>query len=138
MRTEGRRMLCTINELSEWLASRIDPQDVLRNKFPDCDFSIIDISNEEEESLECIASGAMGWYGVKEVNAGFDSDSLMLISDYYGGGCASMCTFFDGFDHLYSGCNAIRDLLLETLSCCESANGETIVIVDVLGGKCDE
>lgn len=40
MRTEGKLMLCTISELSEFLAGKINGHNVLANAFPDCDFSI--------------------------------------------------------------------------------------------------
>lgn len=99
MRTEGKLMLCTISELSEFLAGKINGHNVLANAFPDCDFSILDSDCDmDNESLECIVSGANAWYGVKAIDAGFGSDCLMLISDYYGGGCASMATFFDDYN----------------------------------------
>lgn len=130
MIVEGRYMLCTVRELSEWLASKIDSQNVLHYEVPNCDFSIVDPDCIDEKDLSRVASAAMGWYGIKEVNAGFDSDSLMLISDYYGGGCASMSTFFDSFDQFWAASDAITDMILETLCCAESANKNTLLIVD--------
>lgn len=132
MRTEGKLMLCTISELSEFLAGKINGHNVLANAFPDCDFSILDSDCDmENESLECIVSGANAWYGVKAIDAGFDSDCLMLISDYYGGGCASMATFFDDCNQYYSISDPIRDLILETLNCFETATNDTLLIVEI-------
>lgn len=134
MRTEEKLMLCTVSELSEFLASKIDGRNVLGNVFPDCDFSIIDSDCDmENESLECIASGANAWYGVKAIDSRFDNDCLMLISDYYyGGGCASMATFFDDYDQYYSISDTIRDLILETLNCFETAvTKDTLLIVEI-------
>ena len=51
MRTEGKLMLCTISELSEFLASKIDGHNVLGNVFPDCDFSILDSDCDMETLL---------------------------------------------------------------------------------------
>lgn len=132
MRTEGKLMLCTVSELSEFLAGKINGHNVLANAFPDCDFSILDSDCDmENESLECIVSGANAWYGVKAIDAGFGSDCLMLISDYYGGGCASMATFFDDCNQYYSISDPIRDLILETLNCFETATNDTLLIVEI-------
>lgn len=132
MRAEGKLMLCTISELSEFLAGKIDGHNVLRNVFPDCDFSILDSDcNMENESLECIASGANAWYGVKAIDPGFDSNCLMLISDYYCGGCANMATFFDDYNQYYSISHSILNLILDTLHCFEAATKDTLLIVEI-------
>lgn len=132
MRTEGKLMLCTISELSEFLASKIDGHNVLGNVFPDCDFSILDSDCDmENESLECIASGANAWYGVKAIDAGFDSNGLMLISDCYCGGCASMVTFFNDCNQYYSISYSILNLILDTLHCFETATKDTLLIVEI-------
>lgn len=134
MRTEGKLMLCTVSELSEFLAGKIDGHNVLGNVFPDCDFSILDSDCDmENESLECIASGANAWCGVKAIDAGFDSDCLMLISDYYGDlcGCANMATFFDDCNQCYSISDSILNLILKTLYCFETATKDTLLIVEI-------
>lgn len=132
MRAEGKLMLCTISELSEFLAGKIDGHNVLRNVFPDCDFSILDSDcNMENESLECIASGANAWYGVKAIDPGFDSNCLMLISDCYCGGCANMATFFDDYNQYYSISHSILNLILDTLHCFEAATKDTLLIVEI-------
>lgn len=132
MRTEGKLMLCTASELSEFLAGKIDGHNVLGNVFPDCDFSILDSDCDmENENLEYIASSANAWCGVKAIDAGFDSDCLMLISDYYGGGCASMATFFDDCNQYYSISDSILNLILETLHCFETATKDTLLIVEI-------
>lgn len=132
MRTEGKLMLCTASELSEFLAGKIDGHNVLGNVFPDCDFSILDSDCDmENENLEYIASSANAWCGVKAIDAGFDSDCLMLISDYYGGRCASMATFFDDCNQCYSISDSILNLILETLHCFETATKDTLLIVEI-------
>jgi hypothetical protein len=140
MRTEGKLMLCTISELSEFLAGKINGHNVLANAFPDCDFSVLDSDCDmENENLEYIASRANALRcGVKAIDAGFDSDCLMLISDYYGDrcGCASMATFFDDCNLYncspsYSISDTIRDLILDTLHCFETATKDTLLIVEI-------
>lgn len=129
-------MLCTISELSEFLASKIDGHNVLGNVFPDCDFSILDSDCDmENENLEYIASRANALRcGVKAIDAGFDSDCLMLISDYYGDrcGCANMATFFDDCNRCYSISDSILNLILDTLHCFEAATKDTLLIVEII------
>lgn len=134
MRTEGKLMLCTVSELSEFLAGKIDGHNVLGNVFPDCDFSILNFDCDmENESLEYIASRANVWCGVKAIDAGFDSDCLVLISDYYGTDGTSMAAFFfDDCNQYYSISDTIRDLILEMLNCFETAvTKDTLLIVEI-------
>lgn len=84
-------MLCTVSEFGEWLSEYIERNVLTGGKrFPDCDFAIVD--GVDATDLKETANKTGDWYGIKAIDAGFDSDLLMLISDYYGGGCASMCT----------------------------------------------
>lgn len=62
---------------------------------------------------------------------GWDSECLMLISDYYGGGCASMATFFDDCNQYYSISDTILNLILDTLHCSEAATKDTLLIVEI-------
>lgn len=41
--------------------------------------------------------GDRGWYGIKQVDLPFDNDDqLLLVCDYYGGGCAHATILFCG------------------------------------------
>lgn len=119
-------MLCTVEELGEWLAERVE-KDVLTGEknFPDCDFTIVD--PEDSGSLNKMARNAGGWYGIKAIDAGFDSNQLMLIADYYGGGCASMGTVGEYDEEIAV---AITATILDALQTTESAEADTVLLVE--------
>lgn len=89
----------TPRTLAEYLVSQLDLENILAKKFPRCDYGIIDTDGETEfdqEELEFLHSGVCGWYGIKDVDIGFDSFDLVLIADYYGGSCAELTQLYDG------------------------------------------
>lgn len=122
-------VLLTVKELALRLSKEIDEKDVLRKPFPSCDFSIVD--TEEREDLELIKSGAAGWYGIKAIDTGFDSDTLVLVSDYYGGGCYATAEMWnDGIECGEDWQKDIETMLLKTLMVQESCNPDTLLIVE--------
>lgn len=136
MKKDGHLMLCTVKELAEYLASGIDQNRVLDNGFSDCDFAIIE-NVDGNDDLEYIKSGAMGWYGIKAVDTGFDSDCLILFSDYYGGGCAQFAQLWDEMACYKQNEveNVIKSLILDALTCQETANEDTpLIVAFALGG----
>lgn len=105
--------------------------------FPNCDFLIADEDTVEKVDIDAaVADG--GWHGIKSVDAGFDSNYLMLVSDYYGGGAASMCTLGcyeidDGADDEVAG--VIACMIAETLSFSNAGVTEnTVLVVELVGG----
>lgn len=129
----GNLMKCTVMELACYLASKIDPEDVLSRPFPDCDFSVLTEEWDGEQDLELIKSGACGWYGIKAVDMGFDSDDLILFADYYGGGSAAFCSIWDQIDCEMNVSDIIADVICETLSYCETADRKSNLIVEFEG-----
>lgn len=119
-------MLCTVEELGAWLAERIE-KDVLTGEknFPDCDFTIT--NQETGDSLHEMARNANGWYGIKAIDAGFDSDQLMLVADYYGGGCASMGTVGEYDEEIAATITAV---ILDALQTIEKATADTLLLVE--------
>lgn len=97
--TRVKICILTVNELSERLIAEINLKNVLEKPFPECDFAIAEIKNENE-SLEAIAETSTGWFGIKSVETGFDSNNLNLIVDYYGGGCANLIEIFNGTEYI--------------------------------------
>ena len=126
MKIDRQWMLCTVEELGAWLAERVE-KDVLTGEkiFPDCDFTITD--KEDGDSLYEMARSASSWYGIKAIDAGFDSNQLMLIADYYGGGCASMGTVGEYDEEIAV---AITATILDTLQTTENAKEDTLLLVE--------
>lgn len=122
-----RYALLTMSELAETLVSNLDLHDIRRIMFLDCDFAVADYC--EDDSLEEIRHNSTGWYGVKSIDTGFDSDELCLVADYYGGGCAHFLTLEDDlFEKTATHC--IAHLIMDTLSVQESVRYHTKLIVD--------
>lgn len=126
MTIDRQWMLCTAEELGAWLAERVEKDVLIGGKnFPDCDFTIAD--RENGDSLYEMARNASGWYGIKAIDAGFDSDQLMLIADYYGGGCASMGTVGEYDEEIAV---AITATILDTLQTTENTKEDTLLLVE--------
>lgn len=124
----------TVVALAEHIASLIDLENILEKRFPDCNFGIIDVAVETEfdqEELEFLQTGVCGWYGIKAVDAGFDSYDLVLIADYYGGGCAKLTQLYDGI----SKDDAVKEICRIIVGCLdvqEGANRDTTLFVEFL------
>lgn len=129
-------MLCTVEELAKFLASKVNAKSVLANRFPNCDFAIVG-DEEDSDDLEYIKSGASGWYGIKAIDTGFDSVGLILCADYYGGGCANFTQLWDDVAEILNGgiSGAIQEILIGALELKETARPETKLIVEFEKGE---
>ncbi len=129
-------MLCTVEELANFLTSKVNAQNVLANRFPNCDFAIVE-DGDASDDLEYIKSGASGWYGIKAIDTGFDSLGLILCADYYGGGCANFTQLWDDVAGFLDGgiSGAIQKVLLGALELQETAGPETKLIVEFEKGE---
>lgn len=131
MKKDGNLAVCTIRELANELAKSIDSESVVDSQFTECDFAIID-SDIQTDDLEYIKSGASGWYGIKKLETGFDSTDLLLLCDYYGGGCPNLIQIWEGMDGAVEHSQSILDGLLGCLNVQETAKPEIVLIVDFL------
>lgn len=146
---DNRWAVGTVTDLAHFLSEKIsadvfayDDQRTYRTymgyaTFPNCDFIIADEDTADKVDIDAaVADG--GWYGIKSVDDGFDSDYLMLVSDYYGGGAASMCTLGcceidDGAVDDVAG--VIAHMIAETLSFSNAGVAEnTMLVVELVGG----
>ncbi len=131
MRIENNSMLCTVNELSDYLGNMAHECIREGSKFPNCDFAMIDSWNADR-SLEELRDDNRGWYGIKAIETGFGSADLILFSDYYGGGCASFCSIWKEIWCYQDESEVIKKTILDTLRCCEIADGDSMLIVDFI------
>ena len=123
-------MACRIARLAEYLADNTY-QSGKEWRFTDCDFSIID-EDENLADLNRVKKDACGWYGIKAVNPGFESTELILVSDYYGGGCASMTQlFWDDGNERDNWKKEIEKAIIETLSVQETVTPDTMLLIDI-------
>lgn len=128
MRRKGKLAVCTVLELAELLAGSIDTENVKQKRFQNCDFAIID---EDDEDIEYLKSGASGWYGVKKINTDFNSDTLDLIADYYGGGSLS-CVAVDPEYAKESFAGELEKLIISAASARETLRNTDYIFAEVL------
>lgn len=136
MRIEGNYILGTPEEIAAYLVKDLikDKYITSSSKFYDCDFAIVDMTEEEIEelTLEYIYNNSTGWYGIKHIDTGFDSNDLDLFADYYGGSCGVYNNIYDGMKN--DECiNVVKDLIISTLSVveCYKCKEDTLLIVIV-------
>ena len=126
----------TVRQLGEYIASLIDLNDVRNTKFPICDYGIIDTDGEtvfDQEELEFLHSGVCGWYGIKDIDTGFDSINLVLVADYYGGCCTEIAQIYDGIS-LDDAVKEITRIIVNSLNVQETGITEdTLLLADFTG-----
>lgn len=122
-------MACSISNFAKYLSESIR-QNNSEWHFPDCDFAIID---EDTDLTDLKKIDACGWYGIKAINPGFESSALVLMSDYYGGNCASLAQLFD--DDKDNWASKIEKAVVGTMSVQETVTPGTMLLIEI---KADE
>ena len=122
--------LLTARELAAKLVMCLDLENVLKKPFRQCDFAIaVYVTDEHKEDLEFIKDSSTGWYGTKDLNTGFDSDNLILCTDYYGGGCARLIELFSGITE-EEAVHEIEIMIHSSMSIQEIVHKETKLICE--------
>ncbi len=129
---QGNLMACSVSKLADHLSDNAYRDDS-KWHFTDCDFTAID-EDSDLSDLSALKKDACGWYGIKAVEAGFDSDALVLMSDYYGGNCASIVQMFDEED-AKEKMQSIEKAILATLNINETVTPDTLLLADFDTGK---
>lgn len=123
-------MTCTVGGLAKYLRDNIVTKDGDWVSIPECDFCIID-DDSSKCTLQTIRQNASRWYGLKVVNGGFNSDCLVLMADYYGGGCANITQiWYDGFGPSNVTISDLTHLIIDTLCVDEFAAVDTLLLVE--------
>lgn len=136
MKIKGDLTVCTVSELAKFLAEHIEVKDGRLTSFPHCDFCIIDEDETEvpAKDLKYIYDDACFWYGIKDIDAGFDSCCMVIMADYYTGGCAAIAQIWDDGLNLDIA-EDIQSVLLDTLTTQEFADSETPLLVEFLSER---
>ena len=90
---QGKYMLLTIDEFTDYLADKIcDAWIKVKDIRFIYDFALssYDDFNESNQNLEELKASTSGWYGIRTCDCGFDSDEMAVVADYYGGGCLTV------------------------------------------------
>lgn len=91
-----RKTCVGVRELAEFAVQFIELENPLSSVFPVVDFGTPE--GEVSDDLCEVKSNTSGWFGLRVVQTGFDSDCLFLVSDYYGGGYAQLMQFYPGIE----------------------------------------
>ena len=86
----------SINDLSSYIVSRINLENVLKTPLYPIDFAVD--FDAECDDMSILKANATGWYGIRSIDTGFDSCNLCIVTDYFGGGCGQYIEIFDGED----------------------------------------
>lgn len=125
---QGKYMLGTIKDIAEEL------YDANSKYFTDCDFALIDnqeIDLNKDIDLEEIHYNSTGWYGIKNLDTGFNSDiygDLNLFADYYGGSCGQY-RFVYGDENENCIYGEITKMIVDTLSYQEGTIHKNMFII---------
>lgn len=124
---QGNYMLMTIGQFADYLSTKISNADyaALKEICFEYDFALFD----DKEPLDRIVLSTLklsmnGWYGIKTADCGFNSEDLVVVSDYYGGGVVSARNIFDG-EYEISIKDKIEEQIIYTLG-----NGEGTALND--------
>lgn len=124
-------MTCTVAELAKYLKDNIvanDKGEIF--SIPECDFCITDDDNAKY-TLKDLYKKAESWYGLKIIDGGFESDCLVLMADYYGGGSANIAQIWsDGIEPSEGTVQDLTMLLEDTLCQRDFAKHDTLLLVE--------
>lgn len=123
--------LLTINDLCQLLADNLNYEYLNIKDFKNCDFAFADESYKEDYvDLETVKYNSTGWYGIKAVDPGFDSEDLMIVAGYYGGQIAPK-VIYNQLDNMVTIRTKIWKLIKDVLECGgEYFTADTMLIVE--------
>lgn len=133
MRTEDKYVLGTPHEIAEYIIDKsLRFRKALMSNYDltPYDFAVADdLCDPNELSLEEIKGSSSGWYGIKQIDAGFDYQGIDLIADYYGGRCM-VCSELE-LDYSRADCVAIvEEMIMNVLNIQDSCHEDTLLIAE--------
>lgn len=136
MRRENNLMVCTVKEFANFLSEGIDTSEPLDSVIRECDFAVLDDECTGCD-IETVKAETFGWYGVKVVpDLGFDTESLILIADYYGGGCEEFCSIWSGIDSFVDPAESILSMIISCVGRQEWVDDDSILFVEMKRRVC--
>lgn len=124
----------TVDKLAELISQYLDYDTIWQSNIPTIDFCTVDVERKpfySDAEIQQLRQRAEGWYGIAKVEFPFNSSTLFLMADYYGGGAEELIRLYDGIDK-DEAANKIMDHILDCLQTNEG-NGfiaDTLILVE--------
>ena len=133
MRREGKYVLCTPEELAEYIVDisfKFQGAIMQNYELKPYDFAVAnEFIDLNESTLEEINANSNGWYGIKQIETGFEFQGIDLIADYYGGRCM-LCGELE-FDYSRAECvMVITVMIINVLNIQETCHEDTLLIAE--------
>ena len=133
MRREGKYVLCTPEELAEYIVDisfKFQGAIMQNYELKPYDFAVAnEFIDLNESTLEEINANSNGWYGIKQIETGFEFQGIDLIADYYGGRCM-LCGELE-FDYSRAECVMdITEMIINVLNIQETCHEDTLLIAE--------
>ena len=133
MRREGKYVLCTPEELAEYIVDvsfKFQGAIMQNYELKPYDFAVAnEFIDLNKSTLEEIKASSSGWYGIKQIETGFEFQGIDLIADYYGGRCM-LCGELE-FDYSRAECvMVITEMIINVFNIQETCHEDTLLIAE--------
>ena len=119
---EKHLYVTTIEELAEQIAEFLKFEKIWESDIPTIDFCTVDVERKpfySDAEIQQLHQRAEGWYGIAKVVFPFNSSTLFLLADYYGGGAEELIRLYDGIGKD----EAVNEIMDHILDCLQSNEG---------------
>lgn len=124
----------TVEELAELISQYLNHDKILTSTIPAIDFCTVDVERKplySDAEIQQLRQRAEGWYGIAKVEFPFNSSTLFLMADYYGGGAEELIRLYDGIGKD----EAVDEILDHILDCLQANEGngriaDTLILVE--------
>lgn len=124
----------TVEELAELISQYLDYGTIWQSNIPTIDFCTVDVERKplySDAEIQQLRQRAEVWYGIAKVQSPFDSSTLFLMADYYGGGADELIRLYDGIGKD----EAVNEILDHILDCLQTNEGngrieDTLILVE--------
>lgn len=121
MRIEDNLMLATVQEVVEYIGMELGKRNRFKNwkeyfgqtSKPFMDFAKFEVCDPTMNLREMYAQ-CDGWYGIRSIDSGHDSNDIVLIADYYGGGSATLFSIYEELEQKETE-EGIKNMILDCM-----------------------
>lgn len=124
----------SVEDLATQIVQNLKFEKIQENDIPTIDFCTVDVERKlfySDAELQQIRLRAEGWFGIAKIQLPFDSSSLFLTADYYGGGTATLIPLCDGISEE----GAKQEIMYGIMACLDNIEEtgyekDTVILVE--------